>query len=167
MQLRKLLAATAVAAGAFAAQPALAQDITLEFVVWNYSLETIQDNIRQFEEANPGIKVNVTDYAWQDYQDSLVLRIRGNTPTDVVYGGQDWLPAWGAAGFIAPLDSVAPAADIEALKADIAGFALTDVTYKDKEIAGQKLDLLVESCVIVEVKAVAKLEQIHGSQLVS
>ncbi len=42
-----------------------------------------------------------------------------------------------------------------------------NVTYKGKEIAGQKLDLLVESCVIVEVKAVAKLEQIHGSQLVS
>ncbi len=62
----------------------------------------------KFEAANPGIKVKVTDYAWPDYHDSLILRIRGNTPTDVVYGGQDWLPAWGAAGFIAPLDSVAP-----------------------------------------------------------
>ena len=128
MQLRKLLAATALASG-LAAQPALAQDITLEFVVWNYSLETVQDNVRQFEEANPGIKVNVTDYAWPDYNDSLILRIRGNTPTDVVYGGQDWLPAWGAAGLIAPLSSVAPAGAVEELTADIAGFALTDVTY--------------------------------------
>ena len=30
-----------------------------------------------------------------------------NTPTDVIYGGQDWLPAWAAAGFIAPLDRCA------------------------------------------------------------
>ena len=60
MQLRKLLAATALASG-LAAQPALAQDITLEFVVWNYSLETIQDNIAKFESENPGIQVNVTD----------------------------------------------------------------------------------------------------------
>ena len=115
MKYRKLLAAMALASG-FAAQPALAEDLTLEFVVWNYSLETVQDNVRQFEEANPGIKVNVTDYAWPDYNDSLILRIRGNTPTDVVYGGQDWLPAWGAAGLIAPLDSVAPAGAVELAK---------------------------------------------------
>jgi GxxExxY protein len=42
-----------------------------------------------------------------------------------------------------------------------------NVTYKGQEIAGQKIDLLVESCVIVEVKAVSQLEEIHGSQLVS
>ena len=131
MQLRKLLAATALASG-LAASPALAQDITLEFVVWNYALETIQDNIAKFEAENPGIKVNVTDYAWPDYNDSLILRIRSNTPTDVVYGGQDWLPAWGAAGFIAPLDSVAPAGAVAELASDIAGFALTDVTYDGK-----------------------------------
>lgn len=128
MHVRKLLAATALA-GSLAVQPVLAQDVTLEFVVWNYSLETVLDNVAQFEAANPGIKVNVTDYAWPDYNDSLILRIRGNTPTDVVYGGQDWLPAWGAAGFIAPLSAVAPEGAVEALAADIAGFALSDVTY--------------------------------------
>ena len=95
--------------------PRLAEDLTLEFVVWNYSLETIQDNVSSSRQANPGIKVKVTDYAWPDYQDSLILRLRGNTPTDVIYGGQDWLPAWGAAGFIAPLDSVAPTGTVEEL----------------------------------------------------
>jgi multiple sugar transport system substrate-binding protein len=132
MQLARILAVGALA-GAFAgAQPVLSQDVTLEFVVWNYSLETIQDNIAKFEAENPGIKVNVTDYAWQDYNDSLVLRIRSDTPTDVIYGGQDWLPAWGAAGFIAPLESVAPEGAVDELVADIAGFALTDVTYDGK-----------------------------------
>jgi multiple sugar transport system substrate-binding protein len=132
MQLRKLLAVAALISGAAVAHPASSQDLTLEFVVWNYSLETVQDNVKQFEAANPGIKVNVTDYAWPDYQDSLILRIRGNTPTDIVYGGQDWLPAWGAAGFIAPLDSVAPDGAVAELSGDIAGFALTDVTYDGK-----------------------------------
>ncbi len=133
MHMRELLGAAALVG--LATQPALAQDITLEFVVWNYSLETVQDNVAQFEAANPGIKVNITDYAWPDYNDSLVLRIRGNTPTDVVYGGQDWLPAWGSAGFIAPLDSIAPEGAVDALTGDIAGFALTDVTY-DGEVYG-------------------------------
>ena len=95
MKITKLLTAAALASAAFAAQPAPAKDLKLEFVVWNYSLETIQDNIKLFQAANPGITVNVTDYTWPDYQDSIVLRFRGNTPTDVIYGGQDWLPAWG------------------------------------------------------------------------
>ncbi|MEZ5866545.1 MAG: extracellular solute-binding protein [Geminicoccaceae bacterium] len=110
--------------------PVRAQDpeVTLEFVVWNYSLDTIADNVRLFEEANPGIKVNVTDYTWPDYHDSLVLRFRGNTPTDVIYGGQDWLPAWAAAGFLAPLNEIAPDA-IEAYRKDLAGFTINDMTY--------------------------------------
>ena len=41
------------------------------------------------------------------------------------------------------------------------------VRYKDIEIDGQRLDLLVEPGVIVEVKAVERLLQIHEAQLMS
>ena len=41
------------------------------------------------------------------------------------------------------------------------------VAYKGHQLSDQYVDLLVESCVIVEIKAVAQLEEIHGSQLVS
>lgn len=132
MKMKSLVAFAAVAGLALGSQAAKAEDITLEFVVWNYSLDTIQDNIAKFEEANPGIKVNLTDYAWPDYQDSLVLRFRGNTQTDVIYGGQDWLPAWAAAGWVAPLSDIASAATIDELAEDIAGFALSDVSYDGK-----------------------------------
>jgi multiple sugar transport system substrate-binding protein len=81
MKMRTFFTAGMLASGILAAQPGAAQDLTLEFVVWNYSLETIQDNVKKFEEANPGIKVKVTDYTWPDYQDSLVLRFRGNQYT--------------------------------------------------------------------------------------
>jgi multiple sugar transport system substrate-binding protein len=132
MKLRFLFAAAAVLGGATLAQPSLAEDITLEFTVWNYSLDTIKDNVRQFEEANPGIKVNVTDYDWPDYPDSLLLRFRGGTPTDVVYCGQDWLPAWAKAGFLAPLDDIAPKDELDALKKEMAPFTLSDMTYDGK-----------------------------------
>ena len=36
-----------------------AATINLEFVVWNYAIPTIQDNIKQFEAENPNIKVNL------------------------------------------------------------------------------------------------------------
>ena len=132
MSLKKLSAAAMLVGATLAAQPSSAQDITLEFVVWNYALDTIQDNVRRFEEANPGIKVNVTDYTWPDYQDSLVLRFRGGTQTDVLYGGQDWLPAWASAGWIAPLDKIAPEGMIDTLSGEMADFALSDVTYEDQ-----------------------------------
>ena len=132
MKLRKLLFAAALACGAIASQPVAAEDITLEFTVWNYSLDTIEDNARKFEAENPGIKVKITDYTWQDYHDSLVLRLRSGTPTDIAYVGQDWLPAWAAAGFLAPLDDIAPSDVLGDLKSDIAPFATTDMTYKGK-----------------------------------
>jgi multiple sugar transport system substrate-binding protein len=130
MKIFGLLASLTLVGGFAAAQPAAADDITLEFTVWNYSLDTVKDNVAKFEAANPGIKVHVTDYTWPDYPDSLVLRFRSNTPTDVAYVGQDWLPGWASAGFLAPLDGIAPKDVLDDLKTDMAPFTKTDMTYK-------------------------------------
>ena len=42
-----------------------------------------------------------------------------------------------------------------------------DVIYRDWRIPGQRVDLLVEGRVLVEVKAVPKLRPIHRSQVLS
>ena len=60
---RRTLLATASTGAALAALPirGFAQAATeLDFVVWNYSLETIQDNIKKFAAANPGITLRRT-----------------------------------------------------------------------------------------------------------
>jgi GxxExxY protein len=44
---------------------------------------------------------------------------------------------------------------------------LVEVSYKGEALHGQKLDLIVDNKLIVEVKAVSQLEEIHGSQVVS
>ena len=41
------------------------------------------------------------------------------------------------------------------------------VSYKGLVLKGQQIDLIVDSCVIVEIKAVSQLEEIHGAQLLS
>jgi multiple sugar transport system substrate-binding protein len=104
--------------------------VTLEFVVWNYSLETIQDNIAQFMRAYPDIKVNVTDYTWPTYHDTMVLRFKGKTQTDVFYNGEDWLPEFAAAGWAAPLEDYFP--DVKKYKDKTAPYALADMTYNGK-----------------------------------
>ncbi|HYE88490.1 MAG TPA: GxxExxY protein [Vicinamibacterales bacterium] len=42
-----------------------------------------------------------------------------------------------------------------------------DVVYKGERLHSHRLDLVVEACVVLEVKAVNQLEEIHGSQVVS
>jgi GxxExxY protein len=41
------------------------------------------------------------------------------------------------------------------------------VTYKGELLHGQQLDLVIDDKVVVEIKAVAQLEEIHGKQVVS
>ena len=85
---RSLLATTGggVALGALPRRLFAQGAIDLNFVVWNYSLDTIQDNIAKFEAANPGVKVTLTDYTWKDYFDTMVLRFPGQhaDPGDVL-----------------------------------------------------------------------------------
>jgi GxxExxY protein len=42
-----------------------------------------------------------------------------------------------------------------------------DVRYKDWLIPGQKVDLIVEGVVLIELKAVPKLKPLHTSQVIS
>jgi multiple sugar transport system substrate-binding protein len=124
------------AAGAGAALAALpmrtrAQETAnLNFVVWNYSLDTVQDNIAKFEAGHPGTKVTVNDYSWFDYFDTMMLRFRGNTPTHVMYCGEDWLPGWALAGWVVPLEEHFP--QVAAYKDQVASYAVRDMTYNGK-----------------------------------
>ncbi len=129
--LRHTLGGLAIAAIVMAGVTARANaEVTLEFVVWNYSLDTIQDNIKKFEALNPGIKVHLTDYTWPDYHDTMVLRLRGATRSDVIYGGEDWLPEWAAAGWLAPIADYFP--EINKYKEKTTRYALRDMTYNGK-----------------------------------
>ena len=109
---------------------AFAAPVTLNFVVWNYNLPVIQDNINKFMAANPDIKVNLQSYPWTQYHDTMVLRLKGKTQTDVMYNGEDWLPEFAAAGWVASLEDYFPQA--AQYKAKTAPYALADMTYNGK-----------------------------------
>ena len=42
-----------------------------------------------------------------------------------------------------------------------------NVIYKGRTIRGQRIDLIVEGCVIVELKAIASLHEIHEAKVIS
>jgi len=56
------------------------EEVSLNFVVWSYSIETIQDNIARFEGETPGVTVNLSDFSWNDYHDTLATPLPAARP---------------------------------------------------------------------------------------
>ena len=107
-------------------EAASTEPVDLNFVVWSYSIETIQDNISQFESQVPGVKVHLSDFSWNDYHDTLATRFTGNTPTEIAYSSDHWLQEWIAAGWIVPLDEHFP--EVKDMVKDFAPYAVEGMT---------------------------------------
>lgn len=106
--------------------------INLNFSVWSYSVDTIQENIKRFEQAyNNRIKVKVTDFPWPQYRDTMIARFSGRSTLHVLYNGGDWLPEFARAGWVVPLEDYLPTVRTNYAK-KIAGFAVQDMTYNGK-----------------------------------
>jgi multiple sugar transport system substrate-binding protein len=115
--------------GSFGVRPQ-ATPINLDFVVWSYSVDTIQDNIKQFQQKYPDIQVTLSDFAWNQYRETMINRLSSNTPTDVMYSGGDWLPEWAKAGWLVPLEDYFP--KVKEYVPKIAPYAVKDMTYEGK-----------------------------------
>ncbi len=112
MKLRKLFVLVLVAALAvpvISITTASAQDVvTIEF--WdNQQAESGLSQYQQaavdlFEETHPNIKVNVVTIPYPEYQDRLVIAVRGGTPPDVSTVDQIWNYGFATGGAIVPLD---------------------------------------------------------------
>lgn len=102
----------------------------LDFVVWTYNLEMIQDNIKKFQEGNPDISIKLSDFPWNEFHQTSVQRFQSKTPTDVTYNGGDWLEEFARAGWVVPLEDHFPW--VKEYQDKIIGFAWQDMTYQDK-----------------------------------
>ncbi len=104
--------------------------VDLGFVVWSYGIETVQDNIKNFEAKNENIKVSLQDFSWLDYHDTIVSRATANTPTDIFLASDHWLQEWAKAGWIVPLDTSFP--QVKDYMAEMAPYAVQGMTYEGK-----------------------------------
>lgn len=75
----------------------------LDFVIWNYNVETVQSNIDEFQQKHSDVSVRLLDFSWNAYHETMVNRFNSNTPTDVAYDGGNWLPEFAKAGWVVPL----------------------------------------------------------------
>jgi multiple sugar transport system substrate-binding protein len=102
----------------------------LDFVVWSYSIETIQDNIKRFEQANPGITIKLADHSWFDYHDIMATKFTGGNAPDVAYSSDHWLQEWVAAGWLEPINERCP--ELAQYKGEWAPYAAQGMTLDGK-----------------------------------
>ncbi len=117
----------APAATSAPAQPAAAEPVTMDFVVWSYGIDTIKDNIANFQKMYPNITINLKDYSWLDYHDTMVGAFAANNPPYLLYGSDHWLNEWASAGWLAPLDEYCP--NTAGYSQELAPYALQGMTY--------------------------------------
>ncbi|MBE3143832.1 MAG: extracellular solute-binding protein [Planctomycetes bacterium] len=103
------------------------EPVTMDFVVWSYGLDTINDNIKNFQDLNPGITINLKDYSWLDYHDTMVGVFAANNPPYLLYGSDHWLNEWASAGWLAPLGQYCP--NVAEYSTEVAPYALQGMTY--------------------------------------
>ncbi len=62
--------------------------------------------VKEFEAANPDIKIKVTTIPYPEYRDKLLVASQGGTPPDVSTVDQIWNSEYSVAGAIIPLDDL-------------------------------------------------------------
>lgn len=104
--------------------------VDLDFVIWSYSVGTVQSNIERFQKQFPDVRVNLSDFSWNAYHETMVNRFNSETPMDVAYNGGDWLPEFASAGWVVPLAEHVPwVGDYEG---KIFEFAWQDMVHEDE-----------------------------------
>jgi multiple sugar transport system substrate-binding protein len=122
-------AAMAVPAALRAPRPAAAAT-NLDFTVWSYAIDLIQDNINIFQTNNPDVAVKLSDFAWPVFHETMVNRFQSKTSTDVSYNGGNWLEEFAAAGWVVPLEDHFDW--VAGYKDKVLGFAWQDMTFQGK-----------------------------------
>ena len=80
---------------------------------------TIEQIVKEFEEANPGITVNLTDLTWSHGHEKIVLAFSSGEAPDIVELGSDWLAQFAAAGYLEDISSA-----VDTGSADLQGLSM-------------------------------------------
>ena len=107
-----------------------AEPVSMDFVTWDYGVDKIADNIKNFQAANPNVTVNHKGYGWLDYPETLVGLFASGGEPELLYSSDHWLQQWAAAGWLEPLDEHCP--NIATYNQELAPYAKEGMTYNGK-----------------------------------
>jgi multiple sugar transport system substrate-binding protein len=107
---RRALLGTALSAGAASLVSAPTQlraqaAGVVNFTAWSAAVDQVKSHIGAFENATK-LKVNYENFPWAQYRTSVVTRLVGNAPVDVLWVSDAWLPEFAEAQWLASIDDV-------------------------------------------------------------
>lgn len=120
-------------AAAFATQPVMAQEVTLQF--WdNQQTESGLSEVQQaavdrFMQENPDIAIEVTTIPYPEYQQRLLTAVQGGNAPDIATLDQIWLGAFAEAGAVVDLTDRADEAGLS--RDQFFGGAWDSAVYND------------------------------------
>lgn len=80
--------------------------VTLRFWAMGHEAEVVAPLVREFEQAHPGIRVDLQQIPWTAAHEKLLTAYVGNATPDVAQLGNTWVPELAILHAIVPLDSL-------------------------------------------------------------
>ncbi len=119
-----------MALGLSATSAAFAADTTLEF--WTFSMKPkftpyFESVVRNYEAANPGVKIEWIDFPWDVIQTKLVTRIVAGTPPALVNLNVPWADEYARDELLTPVDAM-----LKGARSRYIASTLDDLTFKGK-----------------------------------
>lgn len=126
----KILLTALMALGLSTASAAPPAETNIEF--WTFSMKPkftpyFESVVRNYEAANPGVKIEWVDFPWDVIQTKLVTRIVAGTPPALVNLNLPWADEYARDGLLTPVDAMLGAA-----RANYLPGTLQDLTFKGK-----------------------------------
>ncbi|MGQ0539922.1 MAG: sugar ABC transporter substrate-binding protein [Gemmatimonadaceae bacterium] len=153
--MRAVLAVGLVVAGAACTRPAAdAGVVTLRFWGMGREGEVVGGLVRDFERANPTIRVRVQQIPWTAAHEKLLTAHVGESSPDVAQLGNTWVPEFVALNALEPLGAPALRSDVVASTDYFSGIWATNVVhdtlygvpwYVDTRVLFYRRDLLQQA----------------------
>lgn len=88
---------------------------TIELTYWDgtWAEEITPELIKEFEEANPGIKINVEYFPWDGMQDKYLVALRNDSGPDIINLAVDWTVPFAAMGKLQSIDEYIDKYDVD------------------------------------------------------
>lgn len=97
----------------------------LSFSAWSAAVDLVQSHVAAFQKAK-GIDVDYSNFPWAQYRETMITRLVGGAPLDMMWVSDSWLPEWAEAGWIKPINGFA---ELMKYNDEAEDFCIDSMTY--------------------------------------
>ena len=102
---------------------------TIHFSAWSAAVDLVKSHVNAFQKSK-GLNVNYSNFPWAQYRETMVTRLVGGAPLDMMWVSDAWLPEWAEAGWIKPVDGFK---DLMKYNAEAEKFCTDSMTYNGRQ----------------------------------